>query len=436
MSAIAALKGYRTQFLYSLHRIVFGVTDDYVYHIEGEFEDLDIIDNNGKYVECLQVKNLSDSLTFSDLFSAKDSFFKRIIQVSSTNPNVIAKVISFGSVSDELSDKKKLGQKLKSKGFHDNKIQTILAHYTKPMLVSEKSLYNDIVGKLKTEHPFIDPVIAVELLLSWICFSAEKQIPVTRITLLQEIQRIGIFVQERIKFHSQYGSTIIPLQVKNIDSDNIQLLKEGYISGISAKYEHILAGLDVIRYDKLNEINKAFATNNIVFVHGASGQGKSSLAYRYLSNNYIDGTMFELKLSSNFNDVRDTINSLDGLCKGLNIPVIIYIDVLPDNNHWNEVVKEFSNKSNLMFLITLRQETWNKTLLGEDYSFKDIELIFDKEEARSLYNSISKNEKDLINASFEESWMRFGNKGLLLEYMYFLNHGDKLKNKLSWEIKF
>ena len=27
MSAIAALKGYRTQFLYSLHRIVFGVTD-------------------------------------------------------------------------------------------------------------------------------------------------------------------------------------------------------------------------------------------------------------------------------------------------------------------------------------------------------------------------------------------------------------------------
>ena len=64
MSAIAALKGYRTQFLYSLHRIVLGVTDDYVYHIEGEFEDLDIIDNNGKYVECLQVKNLSDSLTF------------------------------------------------------------------------------------------------------------------------------------------------------------------------------------------------------------------------------------------------------------------------------------------------------------------------------------------------------------------------------------
>lgn len=75
MSAIAALKGYRTQFLYSLHRIVFGVTDDYVYHIEGEFEDLDIIDNNGKYVECLQVKNLSDSLTFSDLFSIMGSSY-------------------------------------------------------------------------------------------------------------------------------------------------------------------------------------------------------------------------------------------------------------------------------------------------------------------------------------------------------------------------
>lgn len=40
MSAIAALKGYRTQFLYSLHRIVFGVTDDYVYHIEENLKTL------------------------------------------------------------------------------------------------------------------------------------------------------------------------------------------------------------------------------------------------------------------------------------------------------------------------------------------------------------------------------------------------------------
>ena len=58
MSAIAALKGYRTQFLYSLHRIITDSENNHTYHIEGKFEDLDILDDTGKYIECLQVKNL------------------------------------------------------------------------------------------------------------------------------------------------------------------------------------------------------------------------------------------------------------------------------------------------------------------------------------------------------------------------------------------
>lgn len=434
MSAIAALKGYRTQFLYSLHRIITDSVSDYTYHIEGQYEDIDILSSGGKYAECLQVKNLSTTLTFSDLFSAQDSFFRRIVKVSSANPNMKSKIISFSSVSDELNDNSKLRTKLRSKKFTDNDIQTILAHYTTPVLVSEESLYSDIVDNLKRDHPFVDPQIAVELLLSWIYYSAEKQISITKTSLIQAIQRVGLFVQERVKFQSQYGSTILPLQIKSID-DNISVLKEGYFAGVSAKYEHILAGLDIIRHGKLSDIDKAFATNNIVFVHGASGQGKSSLAYRFLSDNCVDGTVYELKLSSSFNDVRDTINCLDGLCKGLNIPVVIYMDVLPDNNYWNEVIKELACKSNLKFLITLRQETWNKTILGEDYNFKDIELIFDKEEAESIYSSIFNNNGELVYANFEESWVQFGGNGLLLEYMYFLNHGEKLKIKLQSQIR-
>ena len=66
---------------------------------------------------------------------------------------------------------------------------------------------------------------------------------------------------------------------------------------------------------------------------------------------------------------------MDGLCKGLNIPVVIYIDVLPANNHCNEIIIDLSCKAKLKFLITLRQETWNKTILVEVYNFKAIEFI-------------------------------------------------------------
>lgn len=42
MSAIAALQGYRTQFLYSLHYILSSLSDDLVFRLEGE-EDLDVL---------------------------------------------------------------------------------------------------------------------------------------------------------------------------------------------------------------------------------------------------------------------------------------------------------------------------------------------------------------------------------------------------------
>jgi hypothetical protein len=41
MSAIAALRGYRTQFLYSLHFILSNIAKEFVFRLEGE-EDLDI----------------------------------------------------------------------------------------------------------------------------------------------------------------------------------------------------------------------------------------------------------------------------------------------------------------------------------------------------------------------------------------------------------
>ena len=128
MSAIAALKGYRTQFLYSLHRIITDSENNHTYHIEGKFEDLDILDDTGKYIECLQVKNLSTTLSFSDLFSAQDSFFSRIVKVSNNNPNVTATIVSFNPVSIELNDDSKLNVKLKSKKFNENEIQIGRAH--------------------------------------------------------------------------------------------------------------------------------------------------------------------------------------------------------------------------------------------------------------------------------------------------------------------
>ncbi|NIJ46588.1 hypothetical protein FHR24_003078 [Wenyingzhuangia heitensis] len=241
-------------------------------------------------------------------------------------------------------------------------------------------------------------------------------------------------MNQQKNFNTHFGNTILPLNSKELNIENINSLKEGFYEGISVRYEHILADLDILRIDKLNAIDNNFQKNNIVFIHGASGQGKSTLAYRYL-HNYIDSNaVYELKLSNNINDVYEVISSLNALCEGLDFPITVYIDVQPQSNYWNDVLKELSNKNNLQFLITIRQEDWNRTILGEDYNFSNIELSFNEEEAKIIYTLFSQYKTNLIFTDFNESWIQFGSKGMLLEYVYLITQGDKLKIRLKNQI--
>lgn len=434
MGAISALKGYRTQFLYSLYRILKDRDKDYVFHIEGKFEDLDILDYQGNYIESIQIKNKGANLVFSDLFSVKDSFFSRTANLIQKNINVKIKIVSFSQVSEELKDISKLEKKLKKKRFNQTKIDNIIKNYEEPEIVNELDLENNILNYIKEFSIFTDPKIALELLLFWIYKSGENQKEITTENFISDLNKIGKFISEQSAFHNQFGNIIIPIASKTLENENKEQLKKGFYYGVSAKYEHILSDLDVVRNEKLELINNALNKNDIVFIHGASGQGKSTLAYRYLHNYSNTNTIYELKISNNLSEIYETINALDALSKGLKFPITAYIDVSPQNNYWNEILKELSNKSNLKFLITIRQEDWNRTILGEDFDFEDIELVFDKKEAELIYDSLSKYKIDLKFTDFEETWLKFGNNGMLLEYVYLINQGDKLKVRLQNQV--
>lgn len=435
MGAISALKGYRTQFLYSLYRILKDYKNNYIFKVEGEFEDLDILDSkNGLYLETIQVKNKNKVLNFSDLFSSNDSFFRRANKSVLKSPKVKLQIVSFGKVSQDLIDKIRLRKKLIKKGFSLSEIDIILDNYLTPKILDEVKLEEDVLNLIKDFSVFTDSKTALELLLFWMYKSAETQKEITTKDLIVDLNNIGKFLSERTSFHNQFGTTIIPISSKSLDNENKLELERGFYYGVSAKYEHILANLDVKRKEKLELINSSLHSKNIVFIHGASGQGKSTLAYRFLHEFGNDNLTYELKISNKLDEVFKTINALDGLCKGLKVPVIVYIDVSPQNTYWNEILKELGTKLNLKFVVTIRQEDWNRTVLGEDFDFKDIELVFNKDEAKVLYESLSNHKKDLKYIDFEESWLQFGNKGMLLEYVYFINEGDKLKTRLSNQV--
>jgi hypothetical protein len=434
MGAISALKGYRTQFLYSLYRILKDYHKGYIFKPEGEYEDLDIQDENGNYLEIIQIKNKSETLVFSDLLSKKDSFFKRAIKLLDKQDNVVVKIISFGNVSNELVDKKKLSKKLIQKGFNINKVDKLLDNYESPEVINEVWLNEELIKLIKDIRSFSNPIITLELLIFWVYKSAEMQKKIKSKEIISTLDSIGTFLSEQKSFINQFGNTILPFSDKKINNTNEEILQNEFYYGVSAKYEHIIKELDVNRYEKINNIKEAFSDSNIVFIHGASGQGKSTLAYRYIHDFSDSNASYELKLSNDYNEASETINSLNALCKELRFPILVYIDVKPQDKYWNDLLKELSAKNNLNFLITIRQEDWNRATLGADYNFSDIELTFNKTEASFIYESLSNYKRDLKFTDFEESWLKFGSGGLLLEYVYLINQGDTLKARLKSQV--
>lgn len=434
MGAIFALKGYRTQFLYSLHKILSEYKNGYIFQPEGKFEDLDILDTNNSYVEIIQIKNKLNPLVYSDLVSKKTSFFQRASNALNHSPNTIIKLVSFNEISDELTNKEKLQKKLTKSGLKKDDIDKIIQNFTFE-IVNESELEIKIIEILKKISLFSDSKIALELLIYWLFITGEKQQTIFSKVLISKFESIGKFLNEQLSFNNSYGNTIIPFTTKSILNDNLETYKEGFYYGVSAKFEHILANLDVYRKDKLESINEAFKNDNIVFVHGASGQGKSTLAYRYINDFTPNSTSYELKVSQDINEVYQTINSLDTLSRGLDFPILLYIDIKPQDIYWNEILKELYGRKNLRFLITIRQEDWNKTTLGFEFKFNDIDLSFDKNEAKIIYDSLSKFKEDLKFIDFEESWNKFNKGGLLLEYVYLINQGDSLESRLKDQIR-
>lgn len=432
MGAVAALKGYRVQFLYCLYRILSGYGRQEIYQPEGKFEDLDILDEALNYLEVVQVKNNSGTLQFADLFSSLDSFFARGSRVLERSPLAILKVVAFGPVSQELTDGEKLKAKLIKKGFNPSAAALLVSRCSWEQL-SEDALEQDVLGHIKRLNLFTDPYAAMEILLFWLYITGENGKSIRGNELVDKIGHIGKFVSGQAAINQQFGTLIRPFTQKPATDD--KRYKEEFYYGVSARYEHILAGLDVHREDKLEAIHAAFSRDNIVFIHAASGQGKSTLAYRYIYE-YTDGVAaYELKVSQGLKQVYDTINSLEALSSGLDFPVLLYIDIKPEDTLWNEIVKALYYRKNLKFLVTIRSEDWNRTFVKSDYSFSEIDLTFDKAEAERIYNYLNAHRKDLIFVDFEESWRAFGGTGMLLEYVYLINQGTPLRERLREQVR-
>lgn len=435
MAVSDTLRGYRTQFLYTLYRILKTANpDNEVFRPEG-IEDLDIL-VDGKVVESIQVKNhRSGKLGYGDLKSSSGttSFFMRGSKTYRDYPDAKLKVFSFHGVKEELTNKDQLLEKLKQ----DNSIhipESSIKNLTEKFEVEEKSeenIYEQVVAVLKDKFPSANPENEIKLLLQWISFAAEDKKDITFRDLIGTREKYTTFINEQASVLSELGDTVVRLE----DSSAVDLksAERDYHEGVSARMYHIQAGFDVVRSRKLEQINNYYKEKSIVVLHGNSGQGKSSLAYRYI---YNSGTIaYEITNSSAVN-VRKIISTLSALAKGLPWKILFYFDVKPSNAEWAQIVSEFANSKNVLSLITIRQEDWNqkKNLIkSESANFSEMEILLTEDEAKDVYDCV-KTYNTAKDMSFEDAWKNEGKHGSLLEFIYYITHGQSLKARISNQI--
>lgn len=437
MAVSDTLRGYRTQFLYTLYRIISSNNSGKeLFRPEG-IEDLDILVDD-KVVESIQVKNhKSGLLGYAHLSSSAHttSFFSRGINTLRKYPQAKLKVFSFHDIDDDLSQKPRLSNKLyhdKYTHFSKKDINSLLNAF-EVKIRSEHSLYEEIVNILKQRFPSFNPEYEIKLLTQWIYKAAEEGKQLTYNDLINVREQYVTFNNQQASVLSEYGLTVIKLdQVPGISQDNI---KEEFYNGVSARLYHIQAGLDIIREQKLLQIKNAFTNSNVVILHGQSGQGKSTLAYRYI-NDYCPFA-YEIK-NSNDGNISRIIATLTALAKDLPWKILLYLDVIPSNTEWVQVVKEFANYVKVQCIITIRQEDWNQKkneVITNNSTISEIEVTLIKEEAYNIYEAIKSDNRNSFPLPFEDVWKNEGKQGSLLEFIYFLNHGHSLKSRIAEQVE-
>lgn len=441
--ASAALKGYRLQHLYSLFRILGDdASPPRQFQLEGT-EDLEIFDDAGRLLEAIQVKARSSApLTPSALTSRGESFFRRAVERLERDPASRQRVISFGDVGPSLLE-------LASHDEPTDEQRAVLEHLGVPVdridafrtafdveQVDEDEMERDVLQRLAETVTAGNPQVAFLYLSGWMFLQMEERRRLTAADVRERLLAVGRFIKEAQVYAEEWFTTIVPLEDHAIDDAHRERLARDFYEGVSARFEHILAGVDVSRAEKVQEIEAAFQKSNVVIVHGASGQGKTALAYRYLADAKPSTWRFRVRELENIPHARRVALALRSHADAIGVPIIVWLDVTPQDTAWTRVVEELKPLVNTRVLVTIREEDWTRARnAGATLRHADVGLTLDEAEGRGIFEDLQRYRVSQQFLDFEDAWLRFGGSGPLMEFTYLVTQGDALATKLEQQVR-
>jgi hypothetical protein len=422
---------------------------------EGQ-EDLAILNAAGTPVEIVQVKDYSANLSAS---SFKASFYKRIASHCAPGSKTIVRIASYGPIGPDLQNalkgdnlaqsrviktltknapsrkKRKAEGELEVRiGLTKSEAKNIINHL-QLTTVDEESLTREIIGSLSKTITSVNPKQAFENLMWWLFNSSEMKLKIDRSTAIAKIEFIGKMLSERAAYHDEWHTTIVPIEPSTSSNENASSFADEFYQGGRVRFDHVNLDLDVPRDVFLKSIHKGFGHCNVVIIHSASGQGKSTLAYRYAKEYAASDFRFEVLTSSDLNHARRLALALSGHVEAVQVPTLVLLDVKPGDNNWDEIVRILASSVGIRVLVAIREEDWVRTNLNKaDFSFVEISLCLEKAEAEAIYNRLENRITRSRHLDFEDAWNQFGDRKTLFEFVYYVTQAESLAGRISSQI--
>lgn len=437
-------RGYRRQALYCLFRLFDdGLPENSVIHPEGN-EDLAIYNPDGELIEIVQVKDHSSPLTVS---SIGHPFYKRISEYCVPNSKVAVKIATFGDVGPELAKaldneqgnpKRSIETLVKERhgkpGLSLEEAKNIFSHLESEQ-VNEEILTSKLLDQLKGTITSGDPVRAFEYLMWWLVSSSEQQKKLNRLQTIDQLNQIGRFIDHRAAHEHEWNISIKPIEYPSPEKIEEEKLRSEFFQGGRVRPKHIAAKLDVPRVEALHEIHKLFQQENVVILRAASGQGKTTLAYRYLLEWAPDDFRYEILQAADLQHARRMSEAIKGHTEAIDVPTVVYLDVRPGDNLWIEFVRELSEVSSLRILVTIREEDWFRSRVTKDqFSFIDYSVDFDEATGRRMFDALKLNGYGSALLNFAEAWSRLGERKTLFEFVYLTTQNEQLSDRIKSQI--
>lgn len=392
-------------------------------------------------------------MTASDF---KPSFYRRISDLCASDASVTIKIVSYGPIGPELlkaydnaqdapkrplntltkdrDETDKDGNKKTIKGLSEDEAKEVFKRIDIE-IVEEATLAQSVIEKLKATMTSGNPEVAFENLMWWLISSAEKQKRLTRSQTVNKLTQLGKFIVYRNAHAQEWNVSIKPIESTSPNGKTREKLSQEFFQGGRVRAEHVAAGLDVPRDQNIKSIHAAFQREDVVILRGASGQGKTTLAYRYLLDWAPSDFRYQVEKAEGLKHARHMAAAIAGHADIIDVPSMIYIDVRPGDNWWSEIVRELAGINGIRVLVTIREEDWFRSRVsGEDFAFANISMDYTEESAGQIFENLRKAGYGDKHLDFQDAWSKLGNRKTLFEFVYLVTQNEKLSERVQAQI--